>query len=416
METKIKSLEAREILDSRGNPTIEVLCVLESGATGVASVPSGASTGAHEAVELRDNDMGIYRGLGVSKAVSNVNTEISKLIVGKSLNQGGLDQALIELDGTPNKSRLGANAILGVSLAFARAFAQEQKVELYQYIGSLAGNNNFNLPEPAFNVINGGKHADSGLDLQEFMLIPVGFKSFTTKVEATTKVISVLKNILKSHGYSTGLGDEGGFAPQLQSNEETFEILVQAILKSGYTTDQFKIGIDAAASSFYSNQSYQIKIYGVARELNSLEMVEWYKEIVSKYPVISIEDGLSEDDWEGFTKLNSELGDKIQIVGDDLTVTNRERIKLAVDRKSINSVLIKPNQIGTLTETINAIQDTQAQNWAPFVSHRSGETLDTFIADLAVGLSCKYIKAGSLARGERICKYNRLMQIEENLG
>ncbi len=414
-KTKIKSVKAREIIDSRGNPTVEVSCELESGALAVGAVPSGASTGIHEALELRDGDKKRYNGLGVMKAVQNVNVEISGLVQGKEFDQKSLDEAMIELDGTPNKSKLGANAILGVSLAFAKAHAHEKGIELYEHLGDLAGNKDFKLPHPAFNIINGGKHADSGLDIQEFMLIPEGISIFKEKVRAGAEIISSLKKILKGKGDVISVGDEGGFAPQLGSNEEGLDVIVQAIQDAGYSTDNVKIGIDAAASSFFEEGAYHLRIAGKKKEMTSAQMVGWYEGLVKKYPIISIEDGVAEDDWDGFANLTAQLGDKVTIVGDDLTVTNVKRIQIAVEKKAINSVLIKVNQIGSLTETIEAIQLTKKQGWIPFISHRSGETIDTFIADLAVGLSCEYIKSGSLIRSERSCKYNRLMEIEEKL-
>jgi enolase len=410
--SKIQSVTGYEIIDSRGNPTVEVECILSSGATARASVPSGASTGAHEAFELRDNDPKRFNGLGTLTAVQNINTEISQAISGKEFDQQTLDKTLIALDGTENKSRLGANALLGVSLAFARAVAKEKGVELYNHLGSIAGTVDFKLPLPFFNIINGGKHADSGLDIQEFMIAPVGLTTFHEKVRAGAEVITALKKILKEKGYSVGVGDEGGFAPKLKSNEEAFELIMQAIQTSGYSHEEIKIGIDAAASSFYHEGTYQLKIGGEEKKLTNVEMVNWYTQLANTYPIYSIEDGLAEDDWEGFTLLTETLGKTIHIVGDDLTVTNNVRIQTAIEKKAINAVLIKLNQIGTLTETINAIELTKKQNWIPFISHRSGETTDTFIADLAVGLSCDCIKSGSLVRGERVAKYNRLLQIE----
>jgi enolase len=413
--SKIKSLKAREIIDSRGNPTVEVFCELESGAKDVAGVPSGASTGIHEALELRDGDKKRYNGLGVLNAVKNVNEEIFNLVKSRELDQKSLDEAMMRQDGTPNKSKFGANAILGVSLAFARACAKEQGIELYEYLGNIAGNKNFTLPQPAFNIINGGKHADSGLDIQEFMLIPRDFSSFKEKVRAGAEVIDSLRKILKGKGDVVSVGDEGGFAPQLGSNEEALDVIVEAIRAAGYSTGEVKIGIDAAGSSFYENGKYNLRIAGKKKKMTSDKMIGWYEELVKRYPIISIEDGLAEDDWDGFAKLTAELGGNAVIVGDDLTVTNVKRIQIAIDKKAINSVLIKVNQIGTLTETIEAIQLTKKQGWIPFISHRSGETADTFIADLSVGLSCPFIKSGSLVRGERVCKYNRLMEIEDNL-
>lgn len=412
---KIKLLEAEEILDSRGSPTVGVRCVLESGKESVASVPSGKSVGAHEAFELRDKDPERYFGAGVLKAVSGVNEEISKAVIGKDFTQKTLDDFLINLDSTKNKSRLGANAILAVSLAFARAAASEKNVELYEYLGGLVNSNSFALPVPAFNVINGGKHSDSGLDIQEFLLIPIGVSGFRNKVEAGVEIIATLKESLVKSGYSVGLGDEGGFAPKLARNEEAIDLLVSAIKDAGYSTSEIKIGLDVASSSFYKNGKYNLKIDGKDVSIDSIELISWYEKLVNDYPIISIEDGLSEDDWDGFKVMNEKLGDKITIVGDDLLTTNVERIKTAIDKKAVNSVLIKPNQIGSLSETIDAIMLAKSVEWKPFMSHRSGETNDTFIADLAVGLSCDYIKSGSLAREERIAKYNRLMEIADKI-
>ncbi|HPC12405.1 MAG TPA: phosphopyruvate hydratase [Candidatus Paceibacterota bacterium] len=411
---KIKSVSARQILDSRGKPTIEV-SLSSSNFKEVASVPSGASTGIHEALELRDNDPKYYAGLGVNQAVSNVQKEIAEKIIDKEFDQKTLDQFLIDLDGTPNKSKLGANAILGVSMAFAKVEAKEEGLELYEYLAKLAENKNYKFPVPMLNIINGGQHADSGLDIQEFMLGPVGFDSFKEKIRVGAEVIYALRKILKDKGYTVSVGDEGGFAPKLETNEEALELMVMAIEKAGYTRDQVKIGMDAAASSFYENGKYKLKINGELKSLSSEEMVAWYKDLTEKYPIISIEDGLAEDDWEGFNLLTKTLGSKITIVGDDLLVTNIKRIKTAIEKEAVNSVLIKLNQIGTVTETIEAITLAQKQGWSPFVSHRSGETTDTFIADLSVGLACPFIKSGSLVRGERVCKYNRIMEIEDNL-
>lgn len=411
---KIKSVSARQILDSRGKPTIEV-SLSSSNFKEVASVPSGASTGIHEALELRDNDPKYYAGLGVNQAVSNVQKEIAEKIIDKEFDQKTLDQFLIDLDGTPNKSKLGANAILGVSMAFAKVSAKEEGLELYEYLAKLAENKNYKFPVPMLNIINGGQHADSGLDIQEFMLGPVGFDSFKEKIRVGAEVIYALRKILKDKGYTVSVGDEGGFAPKLETNEEALELMVMAIEKAGYTRDQVKIGMDAAASSFYENGKYKLKINGELKSLSSEEIVAWYKDLTEKYPIISIEDGLAEDDWEGFNLLTKTLGSKITIVGDDLLVTNIKRIKTAIEKEAVNSVLIKLNQIGTVTETIEAITLAQKQGWSPFVSHRSGETTDTFIADLSVGLACPFIKSGSLVRGERVCKYNRIMEIEDNL-
>ncbi|MDO8590823.1 MAG: phosphopyruvate hydratase [bacterium] len=414
--SKIKSVTGREIIDSRGNPTVEVICELLGGTTARASVPSGASIGVHEVLELRDHDQKRYGGLGVLTAVRNVNDEISRCVKDREFDQQTLDQALVELDGTANKSRIGANATLGVSLSFARAKSIEEGVELYQYLGGLVHNKDFKLPQPMFNIINGGKHADSGLDIQEFMVVPIDFKTIREKIQSAAEIISALRKILKEKGHTTSVGDEGGFTPKLSSNEEGLEFIVQAIEGAGYSTEIVKIGVDAAASSFYNDDndgSYRLRIAGQEISTDSAGMVDWYEKLVGAYPIISIEDGLAEDDWEGFTNLTKRLGNKVCVIGDDLTVTNIERIKIAFEKKSLNSVIIKPNQIGTLMETLRAIELTKEQHWTPVVSHRSGETTDTFIADLAVGLSCDYIKSGSLVRGERVCKYNRLMEIED---
>ncbi|MHB0865457.1 MAG: phosphopyruvate hydratase [Minisyncoccota bacterium] len=411
---KIHTLKSREILDSRGEPTVEVLIGLGQ-VKAVASVPSGASTGIHEALELRDKDARRYGGRGVRQAVENINGEISQNVLNKEFNQEELDNLLIGLDGTENKSRLGANALLGVSMAFARASALERNTELYEYLGSLAHNSEFALPQPMFNIINGGKHADSGLDVQEYMLAPVGFESIAEKVRVGSEIMHTLRDILKQKSYTVSVGDEGGFAPKLTSNEEAFEVMVEAIGQAGYTTEQVKIGIDAAASNFYLEGTYRLKIHGTEKDMTSSELVAWYRELSSRYPLMLIEDGLAEDDWEGFALLTREMGERTIIVGDDLLVTNVKRIERAVDAQAVNSVLIKLNQIGTVTETIQAITLTKKQGWKPFVSHRSGETTDTFIADLAAGLACPLLKSGSLTRGERICKYNRLMEIEETL-
>ncbi len=413
--SKIKLLSAHEIIDSRGNPTVEVYCELVSGAAGRASVPSGASTGSYEAHELRDNDPARFNGLGVSRAVRNIEDEINKKVADGDFTQATLDHTLVELDGTPNKSRLGANAILGVSLAFAKAVARERGIELYEYLGDLKGNSEFKLPEPMFNVINGGKHADSGLDIQEFMVVPLGVETFERKIQVVSEVIHTLKKLLQSRGYSIGVGDEGGFAPKLSSNEEALDFIIRAIKDSGYSSSEVRIALDVAATSFYERGQYHVKISGLRKKLTSAELLDWYTHLVHHYPIISIEDGFHEEDWGAFTDLTRELGDKIQIVGDDLTVTNTVRIEKAIQNKAINSVLIKPNQIGSLTETMNAVTMTAQQGWIPFASHRSGETTDTCIADIAVGFSCGCIKAGSLSRGERVCKYNRLMEIAERI-
>ena len=414
---KVTTIFAREILDSRGNPTVAVELTLDNQFIATAAVPSGASTGKYEAVEIRDGDDKRYLGLGVLKAVGNVNNEIKNAILDKEFDQQSLDKLLIELDGTENKAKLGANAILGVSMAFARATANSQNIELYQYLNLLIGNTVIELPQPMFNIINGGKHADSGMDIQEFMLAPVNFPNFHEKLRVASEVFHTLAKILKSKGYKISVGDEGGFAPELKSNEEALELIVEAIEKAGYSTGDVKIGLDCAASSFYNTETkrYDLKISGEAKSINNDELVVWYQELVEKFPIMLIEDGLDEDDWEGFQKFNQTLGDKITNTGDDLLVTNIKRIKQAIELKAVNSVLIKLNQIGTVTETIEAVKLNKEQGWKPFVSHRSGETEDTFIADLSAGLACPLIKSGSLSRTERICKYNRLMLIEDKI-
>ncbi len=409
----ITSITAREILDSRSNPTLEATCVLASGSTGVAAVPSGASTGVHEALELRDGDANYHNGKGVTKALANVNGEIAQALIGHNLDQKALDALLIKLDGTPNKSRLGANAILSVSLAFARACAAERSVELFEYLGSLVGNTSFALPLPALNIINGGKHANNGLDIQEFMIVPVGFGSFAKRIDASRNIIESLRTILNNLSLSTELGDEGGFAPHLVNDAAALDLLVEATHTAGYSADDVKLAIDTAASSFYVDGVYKLETTN--EQLTTDDMIEWYEMVSTHYPLISIEDGLAEDDWTGFTKLTERIGSHMQIVGDDLTVTNISRITKAIDEKAINAVLIKLNQIGTLSETLDAIMLTKKAGWKPFISHRSGETMDTFIADLAVGTGSPFIKAGSLTKPERMCKYARLIEIETKL-
>lgn len=413
----ITTLHAREILDSRGNPTVEVELALDGGRVCIAGVPSGASTGIHEAIELRDNDPKRYMGKGVQRAVENVNTEIWNVVKEHNLKtQRELDDLLIQLDGTPNKARLGANAILGVSLAFARASAEAQKIELYQYFGAISGNTKFVLPIPMMNIINGGKHADSGLDFQEFMLIPQDFPNFKERLRAGSEIFHTLQKILHTEGFSTGVGDEGGFAPQLGANEKALDMILRAIKEAGYTTDQVKIGMDTAASSFFKDGVYTCKINGVQVQADNARLIAWFEQLVAQYPIISIEDPLAEDEWDGFVEITKRLGGRITIVGDDLLVTNVLRIKEAIEKNAVNSVLIKINQIGTISETIDAILLTHKNGWKAIVSHRSGETTDTSIADLAVGAGCAMIKTGSLSRSERVAKYDRLLEIEEKIG
>ena len=411
MYNEIMDIKAREVLDSRGNPTVEVEVYLEDGTKASAIVPSGASTGKFEALELRDKDKR-YLGKGVLKAVKNVNEIIAPKIIGMNVyDQVAIDNALIELDGTENKSKLGANAILGVSMAVARAAAESLYLPLYRYLG---GPNAKVLPVPLMNVINGGKHADNSLDIQEFMIVPAGFSKFSEALRCGAEVFHTLKKILHDAGHVTSVGDEGGFAPNLSSNEEAIKVLIEAIEKAGYEPgkDVF-IALDCAASSFYESEKKKYLIDGAEKTTD--ELLEYYKNLVEKYPIISIEDPFDEEDWEGFLKLTNQIGEKVQIVGDDLYVTNIKRLQKGVELKASNSILIKLNQIGTVTETLDVIEFAKENHMTCIVSHRSGETEDTFIADLAVATNCGMIKTGSLSRSERIAKYNRLLRIEEEL-
>jgi len=409
----IKCVRAREILDSRGNPTLEVEIELADGTRGHASVPSGASTGKHEALELRDADSNRYNGMGVQNAINNVCQHIAPLITGMEVtNQIAIDTAMINLDGSPNKSNLGANAILGVSLAIARAAANYLKMPLYRYLGGVGA---CVLPVPFMNILNGGKHAADSTDLQEFMIAPVGADSFSHALQMGVEIYHQLKKVLKNAGYNTNVGDEGGFAPPLESNREAVEAILMAIEKANYHPgkDCF-IALDPAASEFYDNGWYKLAREG--KTFNSEEMVEFYSDWVATYPIISIEDGMAEDDWEGWKMLNQKIGNKIQLVGDDLYVTNVTRLERGIREKASNSILIKLNQIGTLTETVSAIRMAQQNNWTAIVSHRSGETEDTTIADLAVAFNTGFIKTGAPCRTERVAKYNRLLKIEQELG
>lgn len=411
---KVVKIRGREILDSRGNPTVEVDVYLKGG-FGRASVPSGASTGKYEAVELRDNDKR-YLGKGVSKAVKNVNEVLAKKLEGKQFDQESLDKEMIKIDGTPNKSKLGANAILGISLAFAHAAADVDKISLYEYFGKISGiKGEFLLPIPMMNILNGGRHSSDGVDFQEFMIMPIGAPSFKEALRWGTEIFHNLKKILAENGLNTNVGDEGGYAPSLKSNEEALQLIVQAIEKAGYKagSDIF-IAIDAAASELYFNEKYNLKKEG--KILSTSEMIELYSTWVNKYPIFSIEDPLSEDDWKGYTEITKKLGRKIQIVGDDLFVTNINRLENGIKMMAANAILIKLNQIGTVSETIEAIKMANAGRYKSIISHRSGETEDTSIADFAVGLSAGQIKTGSLSRGERTAKYNQLLRIEEILG
>lgn len=411
---KILEIRGREILDSRGNPTIEVDLELESGILARSAVPSGASTGKHEALELRDGDTSRYKGKGVLKAVKNINNIIAPALAGECvLNQTKIDRIMQELDGTNNKGELGANAILGVSMAAAKAAAAYTELPLYSYLGGAGA---IELPVPMLNIINGGSHADNSVDLQEFMIMPVSAPNFTEALRVSAEVFHTLKKVLKDKKYSTAVGDEGGFAPNLKSNEEALEVIVQAIEKAGYKPgDDVLIAMDAAASEFYENGKYKFK-KSDGRELSSSELVDFYVDLVDRYPIISIEDGLDEDDWDGWKVITEKLGQRIQLVGDDLFVTNPERFGKGLENGIANSILIKLNQIGTVSETIETINMAQRNQYTAVVSHRSGETADTFIADLAVGLRTGQIKTGSVSRSERIAKYNQLLRIEEELG
>lgn len=405
---KIKNVIGREILDSRGNPTVEVDVILENGMMARAAVPSGASTGEREALELRDGDKSRFMGKGVLKAVENVNTVIRDRVVGMEVeDQRAIDNAMIELDGTEAKSKLGANAILGVSMACLKAAAMNAGKPLYAYVG-----NGTTLPVPMMNIINGGAHADNSLDFQEYMIIPQA-DTIHERVRIGSEVFHNLKNVLKEHGYATGVGDEGGFAPDLKSNKEGFALIMEAINRAGYTDKDVKLGIDVAASEFYKDGKYVLAGEGVS--LTTDELIEYYKDLISKYPIITIEDPVDENDWEGFTKVTQEIGDKVQLVGDDLFVTNKKYLQKGIDNHAGNAILIKVNQIGTISETIDTINLAKANGYNTVISHRSGETEDTTIADLAVGLDLGQIKTGSMSRTDRMCKYNQLLRIEEEL-
>jgi enolase len=414
MITTIKSVHAREILDSRGNPTVEVEVWLEGGARGRAAVPSGASTGAHEALELRDADKKRYNGKGVLRAIDHVNNDIAKAVIGlNAQHQSEIDHTMLHLDGTPNKSKLGANATLGVSLAVARAAANAVGLPLYRYLGGPAATV---LPVPMFNILNGGVHANwQGTDLQEFMIAPVGAPTFREALRWASETYQGLKSILKEAGYTTGVGDEGGFSPALKKNSAAVELILKAIEKAGYHPgDDIVLALDPASSSFYEDGYYHLRTE--ARKVTSDEMVEMYSNWIKKYPIIVLEDGLAEDDWAGWKLLNQTLGQKIELVGDDLFVTNADRIKRGIAENVANAVLIKLNQIGTLTETIEAVQMARKAGWGAMVSHRSGETVDSFIADFTVAMGTGHLKTGAPCRGERVEKYNQLLRVEEELG
>jgi len=416
MKTKIEKISAMEILDSRGNPTIEAEVVLADGSVGIAGVPSGASTGVHEAVELRDGDKKRYKGKGVLNAVRNVNDTLSKAVTGMdALDQSGIDQAMIALDGTSNKSKLGANAILGVSLAVARAASRSLCLPLFQYIGGFTATR---IPCPMFNVLNGGVHANwQGPDLQEFMICPVGAPSFAEGLRWSSETYHSLKDVLKGKGYSVGVGDEGGFAPALKTNAEAVESIVEAIEKAGYKPgEDIAIALDPASSGFYEEENKLYNLRSEGRKLTSEQMVDFYSEWVKKYPIILLEDGLAEDDWEGWAILNKKLGDRIELVGDDIFVTNVKRLERGIKENVANGILIKLNQIGTLTETVATVKMAYGAGWGAMVSHRSGETTDSFIADFTVGMNTGHLKTGAPCRGERLEKYNQLLRIEKKLG
>lgn len=431
---KIKNIHSREILDSRGNPTVAVEVTLDNGLVGRAEVPSGASTGKFEAIELRDHDPKRYHGQGVLQACRNVTRVLAPALRGKDPSaQRALDQAMVALDGTPNKAKLGANATLGVSLAIARVAALAHNLELWQWIRNIFSQNeqsekvapllqgkdlippiSADLPRPCFNVINGGKHADNKLEFQEFWIIPVGAKTFSEAMRMGSEVFQTLLTLCKEKGFDTDVGNEGGFGPELDSNDQAMEIIIEAVKRAGYRLpDDFVLGLDVAASGFYENQQYIFKAEGLS--LTADRLISLYNEWVNKYPLVVLEDGLAEEDWEAWTLLNNKLGEKILLVGDDLLVTNLQRFQKAITNKAANAILIKPNQIGTLTETLECIALAKQNGWRTIISHRSGDTCDAFIADLSVGTQAGLIKAGSLARSERLCKYNRLMEIEEKI-
>ncbi len=412
---QIIDVHAREILDSRGNPTIEVEVTLDSGVVGRAAVPSGASTGEHEAVELRDGDSSRYGGKGVLKAVRNVNDVIAPELHGEIADdQLGIDRLLIDLDGTPTKSRLGANAILGVSLAVARAAAVAYDQPLWRYLGGPAART---LPVPMMNILNGGAHADNSVDIQEFMVMPVGFDSFAEGLRAGAEIFAALRGVLRGRRLATGVGDEGGFAPDLPSNEAALEVICEAIGKAGYRLgEQIVLALDCAASEFFDEEKGAYVLEGEGRTLSSAEMVDWLADLATRFPIASIEDGLDENDWDGWRALTARIGDRVQLVGDDLFVTNENELRKGIDTGAANSILVKVNQIGSLTETLRTVELAQRSRYATVISHRSGETEDSFIADLAVATNAGQIKTGSLCRSDRVAKYNQLLRIEEQLG
>lgn len=413
--SKIKNIHARQILDSRGNPTIEVELITSNNISVIASVPSGASTGKYEAIELRDNDIKVYLGKSVYKAINNVNNIIKKELIGMRVDeQERIDLKMIELDDTYQKSNLGANAILGVSIALAKAAAKEQNLALYEYLGN---KDSKTLPMPLINIINGGAHADNNIDIQEFMIVPIGAKSFSQALQMGSEIFHILGKILKQKGFNINVGDEGGYAPNLKSDDQAIEYIIQAIEKAGYRIGaEVAIAIDAAANEFYDEKTKLYKLKNFNKDLSTDSLIEFWKKWIKEYPIISLEDPISEDDWEGWIELNKKIGDNIQLVGDDLFATNIERLKKGLNLKAANAILVKMNQIGTISETIETINMAKKNNYNFIISHRSGETEDTTIADLAVASNSKQIKTGSMSRSERIAKYNRLLRIEEYLG
>lgn len=411
MKTEIKKINSRQIIDSRGIPTIETEVILNTGSKGVASVPSGASTGKFEAIELRDNDKKLFFGKSVYKAINNIEKIIEPALIGKNpFNQQEIDLIMLEKDGTNNKSKLGANAILSVSLATARASANEENIPLYKYIGGIFGKT---LPIPMFNIINGGAHSNNKLDFQEFMIQPIGSCSINESIKMAAEVFHQLKILINQLGHSTSVGDEGGFAPDIKSNKEALDLIIESIISAGYSTEDIKICIDVAASELYKNRKYIL--IGENKELSTQEMICYLKNLTEKYPITSIEDGLNEEDYEGWKKITKELGENCQLVGDDLFVTNYNKLENGIENKMANAILIKPNQTGTLSETLNTILLAQKNNYRTIISHRSGETEDTFIADLSVAVNAGQIKTGSISRSERTSKYNQLIRIEEEL-
>ena len=414
--TQIKNIHARQIIDSRGTPTLEVDCLLDDGSFGRAAVPSGASTGQHEALELRDNFKD-YFGKSVTMAIQNVNTIIRKKLLGnQSSDIYEIDKLMLELDNTENKSNLGANAMLGVSLCCMKAFAKSNKMEIYEYISQISGNSSYSMPVPMMNILNGGSHADNNVDIQEFMIYPSGLSSFSEALQSGCEIFNKLKTVLKKKNYNTAVGDEGGFAPNLRSNQEALDLISESVVQAGYKLgSEIFFTLDVAASELYNKKENVYNLASESKKIDNISLISYYQSLCEQYPIFSIEDGLDENDWSGWTKLNEVLGDKIQLVGDDLTVTNIKKLHKAIDVEAMNAILIKLNQIGTVSETLNTIELAKKSNFGVIISHRSGETEDTTIADLSVGTSSGQIKTGSLCRSERVAKYNQLLRIEEQL-